>query len=838
MKKIYFFCLLFICFFTVVAQVNRPVELLTAPLRDIRFFDAEAAIAFGRGTMTRTGDGGETWSVVNLGKGSLNGEAFRECAILDENTAIIIGDRATLLRTTDKGLTWQNVTIDLGGVDDVSYTGISFINDQTGYLVGYTFVESTWSTQQKLFKTIDGGQTWAVVTLFSSWEYNLGLKIKFIDDQTGFAWIGHKISKTIDGGLVWTEVQLPATTDINDFIHTLKIDNGIIVASFSNFNPFYISNDLGDSWQNIDVLSYANGFFYEDVIFEFKNNKIYVTGGSGNPSQGNFIIYDVITHELVTNPFPYDITRNNSVRFLDENTGYLITRGNGYGFTPGRKILRTVDGGVTWEEQDSFIYRSSAVQELTLKKSGDNQYVLSKQEDTNTSNLGDFHVYVSNDSGASWDLKIKEVGLRGRLLFSKGQYISYLLSVSEADILKESNDFGETWTSAEIINPFGVGFGFYKQTDENTLVKDLYSNKVYSFDKGLTWHEVAYPQVSGVVFLDIELKSENEVYCWGVKSNSPARYYLYKSANLGQTWQQIVMISDNGANTFSTDTFVGDAMAMVCTSNNKYYKVNLLESTYELIPFNHPVEGHTYAEDESFQILTDSSWLYNTGAYTGGKVIGFTNDSGTTWQDIPCEVCGADITFDGSSAEIMTTDEYDGAERISMLLPTAPIILGDRECDEDEYREYTIENVNEDMVYWTVVSGGEIVGSDEGNSIQVQWTEGGVHKLMAMRSNTYGDSRYGTAFVDVTAIVGLDDINGAGSVTALPNPFVNHITVAAGSNEIHEASIISVTGQVLYTDNPEESDFVINGLETLPKGVYFLRLKTVDGVFTKKIVKK
>ena len=65
--------------------------------------DAQTRIAVGLlGTIVRTSDGGESWTLPPSGtRNSLHGVAFAEA-----NTAVAVGEQGTIVRSIDGGATW------------------------------------------------------------------------------------------------------------------------------------------------------------------------------------------------------------------------------------------------------------------------------------------------------------------------------------------------------------------------------------------------------------------------------------------------------------------------------------------------------------------------------------------------------------------------------------------------------------------------------------------------------------------------------------------------------------------------------------------------------------
>ena len=165
------------------------------------------------GTILRTTDGGNTWSVINVNDprdAILNSICFPE-----SNTGYIAGPvypgfgiyNGIFLKTVDGGATWSNKSTTV----QCAFKSIFFTDKNTGFGVGETIIGTDEST---LIKTSDGGDTWSTVTLPTNMPITLN-SICFSDANTGYAvgsqsysaLMGSKfcaaILKTTDGGLTW-----------------------------------------------------------------------------------------------------------------------------------------------------------------------------------------------------------------------------------------------------------------------------------------------------------------------------------------------------------------------------------------------------------------------------------------------------------------------------------------------------------------------------------------------------------------------------------------------------------------------------------------------------------
>ena len=86
-----------------------------------------------------------------------------------------------------------------------------------------------------------------------------------------------------------------------------------------------------------------------------------------------------------------------------------------------------------------------------------------------------------------------------------------------------------------------------------------------------------------------------------------------------------------------------------------------------------------------------------------------------------------------------------------------------------------------------------------------------------------------------TTLLAIDEPLTAEEVMVYPNPAHNQVTITA--QQIHSISLVSILGQTLLQENVNANSTTLN-LQTLPNGIYFIRIKTADSIVTKKLIKK
>lgn len=266
--------------------------------------------------------------------------------------------------------------------------GIHFINDNTGWVVGYENGSSAPSPGF-IYKTTDGGSTWASQSTFISVDPpERFYRIQFLTTNTGYA-VGDAYSvdstvfKTTDGGSTWID-----TGSVNGFPTGVKCRSIFFIDTLNGYvggtGGIYKTTDGGSSWTHISVGSlgiYGLYFFNVNVGYAIDfTGGIYYTSNAG--------VLWTTQSSGVSVPL-------SSIYFSDINTGYVVGRGvilkttNGSTWNPilstsldlsmakilfpnndatgyilggtvstnESVVLNTVDGGLSWNTQPSEFHR-------------------------------------------------------------------------------------------------------------------------------------------------------------------------------------------------------------------------------------------------------------------------------------------------------------------------------------------------------------------------------------------------------------------------------------------------------------------------------------------------
>ncbi len=300
----------------------------------VNFYDDQNGYAVANyGRIIRTTDGGQNWDLVydNFQDSLKTGRA--DIFVFDPQTAIVVGFNRLILKTDDGGQNWYTYICP----DGFYPNSIDFINQDTGYVVGNT-------DSAIILKTVDGGDNWST-QLFPK-EANTNLyDIFFINDSTGIISALKKgittvVYKSSDAGKSWSIKHKENGTykageiDFKDDLHGA-------VRIFSWSSSFLYTQDGGETWEP----DWDDFFYNYTPCYSFCYGPGYMIGVGAYGNIGRKISDDAEWEKLASNIY-YGKCRN--AEFISPQTGYVLFTGGGGGGVPSSYLLRTINGGSSW----------------------------------------------------------------------------------------------------------------------------------------------------------------------------------------------------------------------------------------------------------------------------------------------------------------------------------------------------------------------------------------------------------------------------------------------------------------------------------------------------------
>ena len=289
------------------------------------FFNADTGLYVGQeGAVMMITDGGQSGDIVRVpNEGDPN---WRDVDFADNHVGFACGSEGLIYKTMDGGMTWAEVG------DTAQFTfdlyKISVVDENTVYAAGKSGV----------LKTTDGGATWSQI----DYSFEVSGKAQKLDGGIAFcnANVGVVATSankgatwyTHDGGATWTLVQVtfPAGT-ISKRIYDVAAAGDSTIALAAYHYCVFLSEDGGKTYQQINP-NYTSDYKYLKSI-QFVGDRI-VTGGMDGYVT---MLWDGGFKEI---PIPAAHTVQ-FVAFVDSTTGYV--------FAADGQWFKTIDGGATYQ---------------------------------------------------------------------------------------------------------------------------------------------------------------------------------------------------------------------------------------------------------------------------------------------------------------------------------------------------------------------------------------------------------------------------------------------------------------------------------------------------------
>jgi len=296
---------------------------------------------------------------------SLTNQTLRKVFFVSEKTGWVVGDGGTILHTENAGKTWQR---QLSGVA-INLTDIFFRDETTGWALGGGTKGADLRDLQNpdemvLLHTADGGRTWERQSGVNA------LAVYFLNAKQGWL-VGNygEVSRSDDGGKTWQKTARPESIlgtapQSSDFVFAFTG-----VTFINNDEGWLIGNNYGDS------ISYIGGLFHTR---------------DGGKSWERIPLSIVNSESAVAGTL-------RDVHFTDQQHGVISAEVAAGG---GRKalLLRTSDGGQTWQEQPMQVDGVASVY-MVDKQLGWSAGILS--------NTRSGAVMSTSDGGVTWNEEYK-----------------------------------------------------------------------------------------------------------------------------------------------------------------------------------------------------------------------------------------------------------------------------------------------------------------------------------------------------------------------------------------------------------------------------------------------
>lgn len=565
----------------------------------IRIPGSDRLIAVGsNSTIMTSDDEGENWDLTFNPAGMYNNFYCKHVYFINQTTGFITGSSESILKTVDGGDSWQvKYTNDIQ--PEYLFSEIVFNNDSSGFAIGM---------EGHLLKTTDQGETWSPVPSGTSFFLR---SIEFFDEQHGMiACNGNSVEDghvllTNDGGTIWNYQPNPAGIPVNYSINDIhKLTDSIILISAGRDGTMHIfkSTDEGSSWYDkYNLLAYSLNFSSFDSLHS-------VAGSLAQAYQCKIVrtIDGGETWEII---IPENFTWWSTEGICYYDSLNLMAVGS-FG-----KYYKSYDGGITWIKKDIHEY-SQAIQKVQFINDSTG-YAIGKY--FGSGGAAGSYLVKSLNGGETW-IQQNFNGMYPAFHFISAD-TGYLIDAWSEDNLAYTIDGGVNWTRSTIefddnFTDFTIKF---LNNDIGVLTAD--DNIMYTKDAGNNWNNCA-PYTDAILsYKDIEWLAPDKTLIVGGFSDEVA---VLVKVNVDMTWlnEFIVLGMYGNANDIE---FINDSTGFIGCSKNAILKTTDRGSTW-LPATLMDIEGFNIS---SINFITESiGYAVGSGQYTN---ILKTTDGGNSW---------------------------------------------------------------------------------------------------------------------------------------------------------------------------------------------------------------
>ena len=287
-----------------------------------------------------------TFTIIAILAGACFGQAQEEqkwelvCSLVGENwskvyaqgadTVYVVGEKGLIAQSTDNGLTWDKKHF----FDEDTLNDIVFCTHEVGFVVG---------NNGTILRTQDAGLSWEQMS--SGTSQNINAIAAF--DLNNIWLVGNSslIMHSTDMGETWTMKSfLSDNRNLNEI--KCKESRGYIAGQG---NIVLNTEDGGMKWEKQQILFESLAEYDEIRSLNITDNKVYAFGDRGGwYSIGDFVYTeDNINWHILGN-----FINSSNIYFQDEQKGFMAYYSNTTcgDCNIGLWILKTIDGGDTWDE--------------------------------------------------------------------------------------------------------------------------------------------------------------------------------------------------------------------------------------------------------------------------------------------------------------------------------------------------------------------------------------------------------------------------------------------------------------------------------------------------------
>lgn len=675
-----------------------------------------------------------------------------------------------------------------------------------------------------IWKTTDGGVNWEPLSDNHGNMYVYSLAMDANNSST-YYWgsYGGNIYKSTDSGAVWTQVGNAGNSNVlKILVH--PTDSNVIFASVQSSGLFK-SEDGGTTWTNVvsgnsfdvefdkndssimfasgtsvhrstdggDTFTVITGFTSGPKMIgvsEADSDKVYIVEASGS-SFGNFykssdngLTYRRVEHGS-KNYFGYESDGSDNRGQAPRDMGITVSPTNADEVhIAGINSWKSTDGGTTFNITSQWVPQTAASENIgychadidDIEFVGDNLYVIS-----------DGGIFVAEDTSLVTSNYYRDLtegmGIRQFYLMGVSQTDPVVVSAGAQD--NGSSVYRSDGTWADWLGADGFE-SIIDVNDSNTIYGTIYNGSMYrSTNQGSSYISLPRPEVSGWV-TPLEQDTSGSLYFGGRR--------VHKSTNGGTVWNPI---SQNFGNL--TD------QVKIAPSNNKVIYASSGAALYKAV--NGGDDNETWVSLNGYSGSINSIAIHPSDpdkvaiAVTGAsEKVYLSTDGGTTWT-------GYSDNLPNFTAYALVWDD-NGRDGLYLGMNYGVYYI------DNQFTEWNLYNNKLPNVRVTEL---EVNYAD--NNLYVSTYGRGIWR--SPRSN---------------GVLGVEN-HILESLNIYPNPVNDKLNITWDRSDNVAIRMYNVRGQLIYY-NKEAS--LISPLEIntsqLSSGVYFLKVSSSDGNYTKKII--
>ncbi len=508
---------------------------------DMSFYNSIGFIVGNYGYVLKSMNSGTSWTQISTGFNV----TFNTINIIDKDN-IILSSSNSIVKSTDGGITWESLTI-----PNVKVNKTFFVNSLTGHAA---------CNGGTMLKTIDGGQNWYVTQSTNTFPSNF-FTVYFVNENVGFSTREHsEMYKTTDGGETWLEVS-GISQAIYDF-HFLDEDIGFITG---DHGATFKTMDGGATWSSI---FFQSGYIYNTSMYGiyFKDSNIgYATGARGR------IIKTIDGGNTWTQ---HSLTYNdiNNLQFLDNSIGFAQS---------GNNFYKTIDGGTSWVLISSLSsYRSI------------NNFTFIDESLGYAATGGTYggQVLKTEDGGNTWEFlnngyELIDEGITSIFFINKD--IGFISGGFNRKKVMKTTDGGVNWT--QVSNQiFGQIQFVNEQIGYGNRIGNYYSAMYKTIDGGNTWNISI--EFEGEDINDFHFVDKNNGYFVGDQG------LIYKTNDGGTNWQELNIPYE----WYELVKFYSKNVGYIADEDGKLYRTMNGGVSWELLTAQYGVNSIELVSDKIF----------------------------------------------------------------------------------------------------------------------------------------------------------------------------------------------------------------------------------------------